>query len=143
MRQSDYAALLARISLGVMYVSHAYLKIFTFTLAGAAAFFEKVGFAGWMVYPVVFAELIGGLMLVLGLKTRWVALALTPILFGAAYTHWSNSWVFTASGGGWEYPALLIVLSAVQALLGDGAYALKLPGHAQPATPRSFASKHA
>ena len=67
----------------------------------------------------------------------------TPILAGAACTHWSNGWVFPASGGGWECPVLLGVLSAVQALPGDGAYALKLAGHVQPATRRSFAGKHA
>ena len=32
--------------------------------------------------------------------------------------------------GGWEFPALWIVLLIVQALLGPGAYALKLPGFA-------------
>lgn len=77
---TDYAALLLRLSLGAMYLTHAQLKTFTFTLPGAAAFFEKVGFAGWMVYPVVAAEVVGGLLLILGIKSRWVALALVPIL---------------------------------------------------------------
>ena len=69
---TDYAALLLRLSLGAMYLTHAQLKTFTFTLPGAAAFFEKVGFAGWMVYPVVAAEVVGGLLLILGIKSRWV-----------------------------------------------------------------------
>jgi putative oxidoreductase len=33
--------------------------------------------------------------------------------------------VFSAQGGGWEYPAFLIVASLVQWLVGDGAYALR------------------
>ena len=69
---TDYAALLLRLSLGAMYLTHAQLKTFTFTLPGTAAFFEKVGFAGWMVYPVVAAEVVGGLLLILGIKSRWV-----------------------------------------------------------------------
>ena len=39
----------------------------------------------------------------------------------------SNGWVFSAEGGGWEYPLFLTVTAVVQSLLGDGAYALRLP----------------
>jgi putative oxidoreductase len=37
----------------------------------------------------------------------------------------NNGWVFSAPGGGWEYPTYLFVLSIAQFLLGDGAFALK------------------
>jgi putative oxidoreductase len=64
-------------------------------------------------------------MLVLGIQTRWVALALSPVLLGAVlFVHGSKGWVFTAPGGGWDYPAYLFVLCVAQALLGDGAHAL-------------------
>jgi putative oxidoreductase len=121
----DYGATLLRLSLGVMYLAHAHLKIFTFTLAGTAEFFAKVGFPSWMAYPLPFAEIGAGILLISGVQTRWVALALIPVLLGATYTHWPNGWVFTATGGGWEYPVFLLLASVVQALLGDGAYALR------------------
>jgi putative oxidoreductase len=35
--------------------------------------------------------------------------------------------VFSAPNGGWEYPVFLVVASLVQALLGDGALALRAP----------------
>jgi putative oxidoreductase len=54
-------------------------------------------------------------------------LALIPILLGATWTHAGNGWLFSAEGGGWEYPLFLSVTAAVQALLGDGAFALKVP----------------
>lgn len=41
--------------------------------------------------------------------------------------HVPAGWLFTNQGGGWEFPAMWTVLLFVQALLGDGAYALKLP----------------
>jgi putative oxidoreductase len=63
-------------------------------------------------------------MLVLGVQTRWISLALLPVLAGAFWVHAGNGWVFSGAGGGWEYPLYLIVLSVAQALLGDGAYAL-------------------
>ena len=124
MTNSDCGALLLRLGLGAMYVAHAGLKILTFTLAGTAAFFESVGYPGWMVYPVVAGELAGGVLLLLGVQARWVALGLVPVLVGALAVHLGNGWVFTAPGGGWEYPAFLILASLVQALIGDGAHAL-------------------
>lgn len=47
------------------------------------------------------------------------------MLIGAATAHLGNGWVFSAPTGGWEYPIFLIVIAAVVALLGDGAYALR------------------
>jgi putative oxidoreductase len=120
-----YGALLLRVSLGTMYLTHSVvLKWMTYGLDGTVQFFESIGLSAPLAYATVFAELIGGAMLVLGIQSRWVALALTPILVGALWVHAGNGWVFSAEGGGWEYPLYLIVLSVVQALVGDGAHAL-------------------
>ena len=132
---SDYAALLLRVALGIMFIAHSLvLKWMTFTLAGTAQYFESLGLPGALAYATFWAELIGGILLVLGVQSRWVALALLPVLFGAAWVHVGNGWVFSGTGGGWEYPLYLIVLSVAQALLGDGAYALK------PSRPLTLAS---
>lgn len=128
-RTAPYAALLLRVSLGVMFIAHALLKILVFTLPGTAQFFGSVGFPEWMAYPVTALELVGGAMLVAGIWTRWVALALVPVLIGAALVHWPNGWLFTAENGGWEYPVFLTVAAMAQALLGDGAFALRATGH--------------
>jgi len=123
----EYGIGLLRISLGAMYLAHSVvLKYFTFTLAGSAQYFVSIGLPAWLAYATFFAEAIGGVMLVLGIQGRWVALALSPILLGALFSaHIANGWVFTAPGGGWEYPAYLFVLSIAQLLLGDGAFALR------------------
>ena len=120
---SDYGALLLRVSLGTMYVTHGVvLKWMTFGLAGTASYFESLGLPGPLAHLTILAELIGGVMLILGVQSRWVALALSPILLGAFWVHAGNGWVFTAPGSGWEYP--LYLLSVVEALVGDGAHAL-------------------
>ena len=123
---NDFAALLLRVTLGIMYLAHSLvLKLSTYTLAGTASFFVGVGLPGWLAYVTFAAEAVGGVLLILGVQTRWVVLALTPALFGAIiWVHAGNGWVFTAPNGGWEYPAFLIVVSVVQFLLGDGAYSL-------------------
>jgi putative oxidoreductase len=123
----EYAALLLRLSLGVMYLAHGGLKLFVFGLAGTTEFFVSTGFPGWTAPLVIAAEIVGGALLLLGVQTRAVVLALLPILFGAALVHLGNGWVFSAPNGGFEYPLFLIVVSLVQAALGDGAWALKLP----------------
>ncbi|PHP27687.1 LysR family transcriptional regulator [Limimaricola cinnabarinus] len=54
------------------------------------------------------------------------ALALVPILLGSIYVpHGAAGFFFSNEGGGWEFPAFWAVTLVVQALLGDGAYALK------------------
>ena len=125
-RTAPYAATLLRVTLGAMFIAHALLKILVFTVPGTAKFFVSVGFPEWTAYAVIAAELGGGIALVLGVYTRAVAIALIPVLLGALYVHSGNGWLFTAKNGGWEYPLFLTIAAAVQALLGDGAYALRI-----------------
>ncbi|MBU6372652.1 MAG: DoxX family protein [Alphaproteobacteria bacterium] len=125
-RFGPYGVTLLRVSLGLMFLAHSIvLKLMTFGLAGTAQFFEGVGLPGWLAYATFAAEALGGLALVAGVQARWVALALAPILIGAIVSvHGAKGWVFTAPGGGWEYPAYLFVLCIAQTLLGDGKFAL-------------------
>ena len=111
---APYGAFLLRVSLGVMFVAHGLiLKYFTFTLGGTAQFFESIGYPGFLAYVVFAAETLGCLALIAGIQTRLVSFALVPILIGAAMVHVPNGWVFSAQGGGWEYPLFLIVASIV------------------------------
>lgn len=123
---ASYGAFLLRFSLGVMYLAHSVvLKFVMFGLPGTARYFETLGLPGWTAYATFAAEAVGGLLLVFGVWSRAVALALIPVLLGALWVHSGNGWVFSTADGGWEYPLFLIVTSVVAVLLGDGAYALK------------------
>ena len=119
-RRIDAAAVLLRTTVGVMFVAHAALKYFVFTLPGTAKFFESLGLPGALGYVTFAAELVGGVLLVAGIRTRIVALALIPFLIGATWAHMCNGWVFSAPNGGWEYPAFLTIAAVVTALLGNG-----------------------
>lgn len=123
---ADWGAALLRVSLGIMFLAHSVvLKLLTYGLPGTARFFEGAGLPGWLAYLTFACEAAGGVLLVLGVQARWVALALSPFLVGALFAvHLPNGWVFTGAGGGWEYPAYLFVLCIAQALVGDGALAL-------------------
>src|SRR5437762_9130805 len=127
-RMTATAALLLRISLGAMFIAHALLKYFVFTPAGTAKFFESLGLPGVLGYATIAVELVGGVLLIAGVGTRVVALALVPVLIGATWVHAGNGWMFASPKGGWEFPAFWTVALFVQALLGDGAFALRSPG---------------
>ena len=122
-RAAPYAALLLRLSLGSMFLAHGLLKVLVFTPAGTAGFFASLGLPGWLAYPTMGAEIFGGLLLIAGVQTRYVALALLPILLGSVWVHSGFGWLFTNENGG-EYPLFLTVAAAAQVLLGDGAHSL-------------------
>ena len=123
-RRIDIATGVLRTGLGAMFIAHALLKYFVFTLPGTAQFFESVGLPGALGYVTVVAEVVRSVMMVLGAVRRIVAFALLPVLLGATWVHFGNGWVFTAPHGGWEYPAFLTLAAVVVGLLGDGRYAI-------------------
>ena len=90
---APYAALILRVSLGVLFLAHGALKLFVFTPAGTVGFFESLGLPGFFAYLTILAEVGGG----------------------------------AALNGGWEFPAFWAATLVVQALLGDGAYAVRTP----------------
>ena len=122
---SNFGVTLIRVSLGIMWIAHALLKLFVFTLPGTAQFFASIGYPGILAYPVFAVELLGGLALLLGVYARQVSLALVPVMAVAASVHFGNGWVHTSLNGGWEYPVFLTVASVALWLLGDGAYAAR------------------
>ena len=130
-RNAATAALVLRLSLGTMFVAHALLKYFVLTLPGTAQFFASLGLPGVLGYATFAVELVGGILLIAGVKTRIVSLALVPVLIGATWAHAGNGWLFSAPNGGWEYPAFWTIALVVQALLGDGAFAFR-PTSAEP-----------
>ncbi|MEE4189378.1 MAG: DoxX family protein [Roseobacter sp.] len=125
-QKSDYAALLLRVTTGGLFIAHGLLKVLVFTIPGTVGYFESLGLPAIFAYLTIFAEIIGGLALIIGFQTRLVSLGLVPILIGAAVLgHGANGWVFSNTGGGWEFPAFWALTQMSLVLLGDGAYAMK------------------
>ena len=125
-RTAPYAALVLRLSLGALFLAHAWLKIFVFTPAGTAQFFGSLGLPPALGYVTIAWEVVGALALIFGVWSRVAAIALIPILLGAIATvHGAAGFFFTSPNGGWEFPAFWIVGLIVLAAMGDGAYALR------------------
>lgn len=119
-----HAIALLRVALGVMALAHGLLKVFVFTLPGTVGYFESLGLPGVLAYLTIAAEVGGGVALILGVYTRWVSLALVPVLLGAAWVHMGNGWIFSNPGGGWEFPVFWALALIVQAGLGSGHWVL-------------------
>lgn len=126
-QSTPYAATLLRISLGVLALSHGLLKLLVFTPEGTVGFFASLGLPAFLAYATIGVEIVGGVALIAGVFTRYVSIAMVPILLGATFVHGSAGWLFSNEGGGWEFPAFWAVALVVQALLGDGKFALRLP----------------
>jgi putative oxidoreductase len=123
---APYAALILRVSLGIMFLAHVELKIFVFTIPGFVGFFASMGLPAILAYGVIALELVGGVALILGIYASWVAVPLALEMLGTVIlVHGANGWLFTNKGGGWEYPAFWAICLAVLYLLGDGALAIR------------------
>ena len=122
---TPYAAFGLRIALGLVLLAHgAVLKLGTFGLAGTMGYFASIGYPPGLGALVAFGETAAGLALLAGVLVRAASLLAVPILLGATLQHAGNGWVFTAPGGGWEFPAFLAAALLVQAGLGAGAWSL-------------------
>ena len=138
-KTAPYAALLLRLSLGVLFLAHAGLKIFVFTPAGTAQFFASIGLPAALAYITIAWEVLGAAAMILGVWPRLVAIAMVPVLLGALFTvHLANGFFFSNPNGGWEYLAFWIVAQLALALTGDGVFALK-PGLPFAKAPRAAA----
>jgi len=114
-----------RLTLGSVLLAHSiYLKLMVFTLPGTAQFFVSIGLPGFLAYAVFAVEAIAGIALILGIKTRVFAALVIPVLLGATWAHSSSGWLFSNTGGGWEYPLILSFMALAQLGLGDGKYSI-------------------
>lgn len=131
---SQYGATVLRLFLGVTFVMHAYLALVIYTPAGAAAFNARMGIplpevAAWF---TILAHGLGGLMMILGLWTRWAALANLPVMLGAlVFVHLSQGYFLKGvlvgsapQAAGYEYVLLIVGATLAQVLLGGGALAI-------------------
>jgi putative oxidoreductase len=109
-----------RIHLGIILLAHGWLKISVFTIAGTVGYFASLGLPSFFAYLVIFGEIIGGITLILGIQTRLTALFCLPILIGATFVHLNNGWLFSAEGGGWEFPASLSIIVLTIIFMGSG-----------------------
>ncbi|MGO4106510.1 DoxX family protein [Paenibacillus sp. YAF4_2] len=78
-------SIIMRVVLGIIFVFHGVDK-FQMGLSYVEAWFSSIGIPGFLAYVVAPVELVGGILLIVGLFTRYVSGLLVIILIGAIVT---------------------------------------------------------
>lgn len=114
----DIALVIIRIALGSVFIVHGWAKVAD--LAGTAGFFTSIGLPAYLAYVVAFIELIGGIMIVLGVYARIAAILVAAVMVGAIV---SLKWAKGFSGG-WEFDFVLLLNALALIVAGSGCFSL-------------------
>lgn len=123
--RQDITLLIGRVALGVVLIAHGWQKFFTYGIDGATASFEQMGIplAGAAAVFAAVVELVGGILLIVGLAVPLVGLLVAIDMIGALlFVHAPNG-VFVGDGG-YELVLVIGALGVVFAGVGAGGYAL-------------------
>jgi len=135
----SYGATLIRVTVGAIYLMHAYRMLFVTRHDVTASFFSRtMGYehAGVLAWIVIVAHAVGGFLLVLGVLTR-VAAAANGVILGVLLvrTYLPQGFFLTGAEGQWglyratvvgyEYVLLLTVATLALVFLGSGPLALR------------------
>ncbi|WP_409304926.1 DoxX family protein [Peribacillus sp. SCS-155] len=125
----DIGLLLIRIMIGVVFIYYGSQKLFGWFgghgVKGTGGWFESIGVKPGHAIAAFsgIAELIGGLLFILGIYLPLAALLITIIMIGSITTvHGSKG--FSNTAGGYEYNLFLIVVSLGMALIGPGDFSV-------------------
>jgi putative oxidoreductase len=114
-----------RIVVGIMFLMHVSVKFKIGAGAVAANIFAKNGFEpalAWA-YVTMFIELVGGVCLIIGLFTRFVAAVLAiEMIIALLFVHLAKG--YAAGGGGYEYVLLIGTVCFLIAIRGGGPYSI-------------------
>lgn len=85
MSKISVVTVIMRVVLGIIFVFHGVDKFQT-GLGNVDAWFNSIGIPGFLAYVVAVLELVGGIMLILGLFTRYVSALFVVMLIGAIFS---------------------------------------------------------
>ncbi len=121
---SDFAEPILRIGLGGILIPHGCQKLFGMFggmgLTANAALFERLGYSPGMFWGTLVGctEFIGGILLVLGLFTRFAAAAV--LIFMIVAVKFTSAKGFFWSAGGFEFPLLIGICALFFVIRGGG-----------------------
>ncbi len=125
----DIGLLVLRLAVGLTMAAHGGQKLFGwfggYGLAGTGGFMESLGFRPGRVHAALSgsAELLGGLLIALGLFTQvGAALVIAVMVAAIGSVHLPKG--FFVSDGGFEYNLVIMAAVAALAFTGPGAYSL-------------------
>jgi putative oxidoreductase len=125
-KTAPYAALILRLTIAGYFAAALYGKFILRPISLWWGNLLKAGYPEWVLTYTLTAEFAAAFFLLLGIYTRWVSLLVLPMMIGATH-FWMVRKSFWFVEGGWAMPFAWSIMLLVQALLGDGAFAVKVP----------------
>lgn len=122
---ADFAPLILRVGLGVVFLMHGYDKVFVKGHAGITGFMGMLGLPlpELMAYILAYGELIAGALLIVGAFTYWAALFAAVVAIVAwILVHASKG--FWISDGGYEFIMLILAAALAVKISGPGKYSV-------------------
>jgi putative oxidoreductase len=125
--RTQWALTLLRIYVGTVFIAHGSQKVLGLFggpgLDGFASWAASFGIPAYLAYLAAAVELVGGVLLLLGIYAELGACMLMPVMVGAFYfVHRTHG--FFIQHNGFEYVGCLLVILVTIALSGPGYGAL-------------------
>lgn len=116
---TDLALLLVRVGLAAVFMIHGWDKLVS--MSDTIGFFSSIGLSPVWAYIVAYTEIIGGLLMLLGIGAGWAGVALAATMVGSIIM------VKLAKGfiGGYEFDLMLFLSAISISLAGAGEYTAK------------------
>jgi putative oxidoreductase len=120
-RMQPLALLALRAVLGAVMIGHGSHKVFGH-LHDFAGFVAGLGLPAWLSYVSAFVEFGGGILVIIGLLTRCVSIAiLIDLCVAIAKVHWKHGFM---GNGGYEFPLALCAIAFALIFFGAGPISL-------------------
>jgi putative oxidoreductase len=121
---TSYGLFVLRVAIGIDWIVHAFLKTYR-GMNTHEALLAKNGITPLLAWPTFSLEVIGGVAILLGWYTRQWAAFLLIFLAVVVWIKWPVGWIYSNTGGGWEYPLFWLMAQLTLVLAGGGAFALQ------------------
>jgi putative oxidoreductase len=120
----DLALLVLRLALAAVLLYHGLPKLMNFGATVGAFQSMHIPAPGVTAPFALIAEVIGGILILVGIAVDIAALLVILDMLGAiAFVHWANGFDFTK--GGWEHPFTVLCMALALALAGPGRHTVK------------------
>jgi putative oxidoreductase len=121
---AGYGIFVLRVAIGVDWIVHAFLKTWR-GMYTHEALLAKNGITPLLAWPTFGLEVVGGVCILIGWYSRQWAAVLLVFLAVVVWIKWPVGWLYSNTGGGWEYPLFWLFAQLAFVLSGDGAFALR------------------